>query len=594
MSSGNMDAPNKKTKSTYSPRNSAFGGFLSLIWQYKFILAAISFLILINGAIKYKQARGPVNTYFCSFTSAFPEYSSKTQGRQINNNENLHGAYTPRWLSATSVDHAKILGWALSTDLVDRVGDKVQYDVNYFKQGLVSKRDIYDTTPLFVEFLDCGIKDQCVLEILSDSVSHKLTKLNGVFQNEAVLIDKPIELFVNQEVKTPFGRIVLRETGEPYERLYDGAKKQYGSIIPSEILVEKSTKLDARLRYDTYLTVYQEGEVVKAELSTDRSPKFGLAFLQAFLDELNLLSMERYISEQKDLKNLTVDALRLMVSKDSTHIASMLAGTGVEGDLKRSESDLKLKLSALANELEVDELLSLSKSAIIVIDPPKEVPGKSSKILILLINVILAALVPLFLLYAYIAVRRVMLGVKDIPQALQGKILSVVAMFRRKCLKPNKSVDALRLALEKQLKAESNPCILLAGLSSREDSDLIAMALLKSYERKGIQAEMIRYNTKNSKKSVDSKLSIRSFDPQSTSVAELAAIIQRNKEAGKTQIVECSAIARNTHALELTPYADIAVLLHQLGRSSINHSEDAQHFIDNSHTEVFATWLRLY
>lgn len=562
---------NERKLNTTPPKNSILSVFFQLSFKnWYWILLSI---VLFGGwgAYKYLQAGLPFNTYFTAVMARFPEGIVRQAGSSISNKAYLHDNYTPRWEGITAFDREMTFNGLCATELVEAVGAKIQYDVNYYRKGRFFCQDIYDTTPIHCLFPEGTEDDTFEAELLVEDDKATILSLNGFHGGMPIDLNN-ISVPYDESVETPFGMLHIAKTES-----FDHAKEVYP--WPMKVKVSKMSRVTARVIYDSALRTEEERSRIEMRISMNRSMGFARDFLDGLIQEYDRRARALYRDQIEEKIVFIERALANLEQESKLPSDSSWAVLGISPLEKNVSQDaLRIRLLSILDEYKVDLLGAETSSSLIVLDKTKIVPGVNSNTYTLVVYLLAGIIIPLLIIIFYILLHRFLLSYSELGEKVRGRFLCQLNGGRRKSGMLQRDIDLLRLNLHESGLEGRTKCIALSGMSGGEKTEMVAKMLADSFRKSGQAMEIVHVADSEDK----------------TVVAETFKKIETLHQSGTSVLLLTPAIAHSALSVEVSVFSDISLLLVESMCSKRDHIDGAEIFVDQSRCPAYLLWLTKY
>ncbi len=518
------------------------------------------------GVVKYKRAGVAPSTYFTAVMARFPEGIQRTSSGGLNPNYSLYDSYTPRWEGISVLDWNSIFNGLCATSLVERVGEKIQYDVNYFLPGKVANHDIYDSTPIHLIFSPESAHSSFTVKMKIEKEYAMILSLKGIHEAKGISL-ADIQLPYGTPVATPIGELRVEKT----ERFNPEALEKEFSSMP--IIVTKEPKDRARVRYDSELRTEESKGRIEMRITINRSLGFARDFLDGLIEEFDIQSREKYRQEVEEKIALVEKSLSDLQKSEGYVSDSTLLSLGItEKEISADSEALRKRLVSMINEYKVDLLTADASSSLIVLDKTKSVPGSKRDLLILLINLAMGLFFPMIIFFVYIVLRNLILAPSELGEKALKRILALLNGNKKRAATMRRDIDLLRLNLTEYLPDSASSCIILTSMSGNEQTERIATELVSSFEKKGKNFQIVH------------------LEESDAALQEVAAL----REKGISVLAMAPSIVGSALAVEASLVADVSLLLAESMCSKRKDKDEVETFICQSRCPAFVLWLDRY
>ncbi|WP_304297823.1 hypothetical protein [Porphyromonas gulae] len=496
----------------------------------------------------------------------FPEGIQRTSSGGLNPNYSLYDSYTPRWEGISVLDQNSIFNGLCATSLVERVGEKIQYDVNYFLPGKVANHDIYDHTPIHLIFPPESALGSFTVKMKIGKEHATILSLKGKLEMERISL-ADIQLPYGIPVATPIGELRVDKT-ERFD--YETSKKEF---ISKPIIVTKEPKDRARVRYDSQLRTEESNGRIEMRMTINRSLGFARDFLDGLIEEFDILSREKYRQEVEEKIALVEKSLSDLQKSEGFVSDSTLVSLGItEKEMSADREALRKRLVSMINEYQVDLLTADASSSLIVLDKTKSVPGSKRDLLILLINLAIGLFFPMIIVFVYIVLRNLILAPSELGEKALKRILALLNGNKKRAATMQRDIDLLRLNLTEFVSDSASSCIILTSMSGNEQTERIATELVSSFEKKGKKFQIVH------------------LEESDAALQEVAAL----REKGVSVLAMAPSVVGSALAVEASLVADVSLLLAESMCSKRKDKDEVETFICQSRCPAFLLWLDRY
>ncbi len=564
--SDNCHLADKPFRRVVLPKDSILTLFFRICLRYWYWILLSVALFGGWGVVKYKRAGVAPSTYFTAVMARFPEGIQRTSSGGLNPNYSLYDSYTPRWEGISVLDQNSIFNGLCATSLVERVGEKIQYDVNYFLPGKVANHDIYDHTPIHLIFPPESALGSFTVKMKIGKEHATILSLKGKLEMERISL-ADIQLPYGIPVATPIGELRVDKT-ERFD--YETSKKEF---ISKPIIVTKEPKDRARVRYDSQLRTEESNGRIEMRMTINRSLGFARDFLDGLIEEFDILSREKYRQEVEEKIALVEKSLSDLQKSEGFVSDSTLVSLGItEKEMSADREALRKRLVSMINEYQVDLLTADASSSLIVLDKTKSVPGSKRDLLILLINLAIGLFFPMIIVFVYIVLRNLILAPSELGEKALKRILALLNGNKKRAATMQRDIDLLRLNLTEFVSDSASSCIILTSMSGNEQTERIATELVSSFEKKGKKFQIVH------------------LEESDAALQEVAAL----REKGVSVLAMAPSVVGSALAVEASLVADVSLLLAESMCSKRKDKDEVETFICQSRCPAFLLWLDRY
>ncbi|KXC08447.1 hypothetical protein JFY68_03585 [Porphyromonas gingivalis] len=565
--SDNCHLTEKSFRSVVLPKDSVLTLFFRICLRNWYWILLSIVLFAGWGVVKYKRAGMAPSTYFTTVMARFPEGVQRACSGGLNPNYNVYDNYTPRWEGISVLDQNSIFNGLCATSLVERVGEKIQYDVNYYLPGKVTNHDFYDHTPIHLIFSPESALSSFTVKMKVEKEHATILSLKGKHDGEKVSI-KDIRLPYGISVATPIGELRVEKTPR-FD--YETSKKEFFS--KPIIIVTKESKDKARVLYDSGLRTEESKGRIEMRITIKRSLGFARDFLDGIIEEFDIQSREKYRQEVEEKIALAEKSLSELQKSEGPVSDSTLVSLGITEKERNADSEaLRKKLVSMINEYKVDLLTADASSSLIVLDKTKSVPVSKKDLLILIINLIMGLFFPMIIFFVYIVLRNLILVPSELGEKALKRILALLNGNKKRAATMQRDIDLLRLNLTEYLPDSASSCIILTGMSGNEQTERIATELVSSFERKGKNFQILH------------------LEESDAALKEMTAL----REKGISVFAIAPSVVRSALTVEVSFVADVSLLLAESMHSKRNDKDEVEAFICQSRCPAFVLWLDRY
>lgn len=383
------------------------------------------------------------------------------------------------WERVPAYDINQVSAIFMSSDIIERAGKAVGYDLNYTQKQRGRYIDVYNDLPYKLLFLDPYYNDTFTLTATLHENAVTLSDFQGTYHRKNLQSDEvpPIRVPLDDTISSPLGRIVCLSQSDM------GRYPKTGYQRSQPVLVKKVFSNAAKTLFDKELDLHiNSNNALIMEMSVQGSPRKVVEVMNKMTELCNEDIREMIRSDLSE-NDRFIDAAIVKLDKSPLPAA-----------VKEKEKDVLLgkKLRNNSNK----ELLHLSHY-IVVVDPPALRPAASASAYLKMVVLILALVGPLCIIYfCYLAHDR-LLEEKQLPLRVKNSIIAKVAYKRinKKAKKYEDSllcIDPIRLKFEK-----TNKLFLVSEGSNNKEKSFVKNMLATNFQRAGRHVEKIHFSAPN-------------------------------------------------------------------------------------------------
>lgn len=564
--SDNCHLTEKSFRSVVLPKDSILILFFRICLRNWYWILLSIVLFAGWGVVKYKRVGMAPSTYFTAIMPRFPEGVQRASSGGLNPNYSAYDNYTPRWEGISVLDQNSIFNGLCATSLVERVGEKIQYDVNYYLPGKVTKHDFYDHTPIHLIFSPESAHSSFTVKMKAGKEYATILSLNGKHEAKKINLTD-IQLPYGVPVATPIGELRVEKT-ERFDPETLDEKFSHTTII-----VTKESKNSARVRYDSNLRTEESKGRIEMRITMGRSLGFARDFLDGLIEEFDIQSRQKYRQEVEEKIALAEKSLSDL-QKDGIPVSdSALSSLNIaEKEINTNREALRKRLITMINEYKVDLLTADASSSLIVLDKTKAVPGTKKHLLILIINLAIGLFLPMIIFFVYVVLRNLILAPSELGEKALKHMLALLNGNKKRAATMRRDIDLLRLNLTEYLPDSASSCIILTSMSGNEQTERIATELVSSFEKKGKNFQIVH------------------LEESDAALQEVAAL----REKGISVLAMAPSIVGSALAVEASLVADVSLLLAESMCSKRKDKDEVETFICQSRCPAFVLWLDRY
>lgn len=367
-----------------------------------------------------------------------------------------------------------------SADAVEQAGQAIGFDVSYRQKERAISRDVYNSLPYRIRFLEAYQEDVFTLQAQETLQGVKLSHLKGMYHNVPISIDaKDYEVVIpiGSVVETPVGKVAVEENpGREHfgEIKYNPDKKLY---------VTRRSFRDVKTQFDTDLELYKlENNTIIVFISTLAPQRMISQFL---------VEMSRYAEEQ----------VRLRLQEDLDEAYKAAAEATLQTQVTPTEKAL---LQQVQERIAINQEAIKHLDCVEVVEKPifKYVSGnrqgeqssKKGAWFRLFLLMVMAFTLPLFIIYLYHRHKGVVLEWNQLPQLWRNKTLleHQIALQKGQLDYTPDQLDALRYAIELSIAQEdSGKPILFTTPTNTLDSAKRLQQLVQALVKKGTAIHLL-------------------------------------------------------------------------------------------------------
>lgn len=343
-------------------------------WWWLVICMAVAFALL-----KFLSGNTVLSTaeYKLSVMTRFPSKGDKHVLQTNSNSDFL-------WEKLPAYDVRTVYGILLSSEIIERAGNKVGYNVDYSQKSLLRTYDVYNDMPMKLMFPDMFDNDELQLTVNYDksSNSFRVAAASGTYKGVSLSENNALvgaRLVPGDTLQSPVGRIIC------LSMVNNGKYSKTSLDLSKPVIINKINNNSAKTRFDSDLILTVEYDnTLLMKMSVAGSPRRVIEVMTGIIDEC-----------QTQLKSL----LRKDIDEDERLIKSALNSPSLLNLEPAVQQKERMLLQEKLAKCEANKQTLALNDVLLVTDPPAMRPAPSATSYLKLVLLILGVTVFLLIIY---------------------------------------------------------------------------------------------------------------------------------------------------------------------------------------------------